>query len=276
MEPQLINEHLYEIDLEPGRYVLQVYKPESGRDSISETYALAFTFTEAAPVAPSGANAITTSDSTIDLTWIDNADSETGHRIERRVSGGSYSPLTTLPADSSSFTDTNLSAGTTYDYQIIAYNNDGDAPATEATTTTYSILENWRWIHFESISDTGDGADNADPEFDGLVNQIEFATGSDPETSSPNPIDHNLMGSLHQFSFTWRTNSELNFSIGYSDDLSNGFTFYPSTTLDAGSSPELELISSNTINSEFEILTCGIRDSITSDKVFIRLKIVTP
>lgn len=269
-------EHLYELGLEPGRYVLQVYKPASGRDSTSETYALAFNFAEGAPVATSGATAIATSSSTIDLSWNDNANNETGYQIERRTSGGSYSTLTTLTADSTSFTDNALEAGTTYEYQIISTNDDGHAPATETSATTYSLLENWRLTYFGSTSNTGDAADDADPEFDGLVNLIEFATGSAPNAGSTHPVNDDQLASTHAFSFTWLSNSTLDFSIGYSEDLSAGFTFYDSATLDADSSPEIEFISSTPIDSEFNTLTYGIRDSVTSDQVFIQLQVNTP
>jgi hypothetical protein len=266
-------EHLYELNLEPGRYVLQVYKPEDGFATATETYALAFNFEAGAPVAASDASAITLSSSSIQLNWNDNADSETGFRIERRVSGGTYTTLTTVEADTESYTDSNCAAGITYDYQIIATNDDGDADAAEASATTYTVQENWRLSYFGSISDSSDGADDADPDLDGLNNLIEFATGSAPDSSSSQPVSTDLLGSDHQFSFTWRTNSGLDYSIGYSEDLNDGFTDYSSSTLESDLSTELELISAETIDSAFETLTYGIRDSVTSDKVFIRLQI---
>ncbi|MGZ0655960.1 fibronectin type III domain-containing protein [Coraliomargarita sp. W4R72] len=269
-------EHLYQLALEPGRYVLQVYKPASGRTSVSETYALVFNFAAAAPLAASSANATTLSSSTIELNWTDNANRETGYRIERRSTGGNYSTLTTLPTDSEFYSDNSCTAGTTYEYQIIAYNDDGSAPAAEASATTYTVQENWRLTHFASISNSGDGADNADPEHDGLVNLIEFATGSEPLNSSQNPIDAQQIANDQQFSFTWRSNNQLDYSIGYSEDLSNGFTYYSSSTLASDLSAELEWISTQVIDSEFETLTYGIKDSVSADKAFIRLQIESP
>lgn len=269
-------EHLYELALDPGRYVLQVHKPESGRDSTSETYALAFNFEEAAPVAASNPSATTTSSNSIDLSWSDIAGNETGYRIERRITGNSYSTLTTLSAEAEAYTDATCAAGTTYDYQIIATNDDGDAPAAETSATTYTIQEEWRLLNFGSTINTGDGADDADPELDGLVNLIEFATGSDPDTASPNPIDNDQLSIDRQFSFIWRSNSGLDFSIGYTEDLAASFTYYSSTTINSGSSPKLEFIESSTIDSEFESLTYGIKDSVISGKAFIRLQIESP
>lgn len=266
-------EHLYELDLEPGKYVLQVYKPEDELVTASETYALAFNFEEGAPLAASDASATTISSSAIQLDWSDNSDSETGFRIERRISGGSYSSLTTVDADAVTYTDSSCAAGTTYEYQIIAYNDDGDADATETSATTYSVQEAWRLSYFGSTSDSDDSADDADPDLDGLNNLLEFATGSDPQNSSPNPISTEHLTNDQQFSFTWRSNSGYDYSIGYSEDLTAGFTYYSSSDIESSLSSELELISTETIDSEFETLTYGISDSVTSDKVFIRLQI---
>ncbi|WP_269524471.1 fibronectin type III domain-containing protein [Coraliomargarita parva] len=269
-------EHLYELALEAGRYVLQVYKPAADRDTTSETYALAFNFEAAAPVAAGDATALTLSSSSIQLDWTDNAGNETGYRIERRISGGSYSSLTTLAADIETYTDESCEAGTTYEYQIIAFNDDGDATAATASATTYSVQEQWRLDYFGSISNSGDGADDADPELDGQINLVEFSTAGDPGSFSPNPVSSDTLGSSGQFSFIWRTNSGFDFAIGYSEDLVAGFTYYDSSTLDSDLSPELELIGTSTIDSEFETRTYGIRDSVTSDKVFIQLQIITP
>jgi hypothetical protein len=229
----------------------------------------------AAPVAPSNAIANVISASEIDLSWTDNSSNETGYRIERRISGGSYSTLTTLAANTNSYTDSTCDAATSYEYQIIAFNDDGDSPAAEASSTTYSLLENWRFIHFGTTSNSGTAADTADPELDGLANLLEFATGTDPNSPNSNPLDISSLGNTREFSFTWRTNSTLDFSIGYSEDLNTGFTFYDSATLNAGSSPKLEFINSAPIDSEFETLTYGIRDSVTSDNAFIQLQVNT-
>ena len=43
-----------------------------------------------------------------------------------------------------------------------------------------SAQEQWRSQYFGSAANTGDGADDADPDFDGLVNRLEFAAGSHP------------------------------------------------------------------------------------------------
>ena len=70
------------------------------------------------------------------------------------------------------------------------------------TGTGITNLQAWRLQHFGSIDNSGQGADVNDPDFDGLSNLLEFATGSDPEQSSPMPGEITLNGSTIEFVYT--------------------------------------------------------------------------
>ncbi len=74
----------------------------------------------------------------ISLTWNDNARCEKGYKVERKVSGGTWTVLTdTLSKDSSSFTDTGLTPDTTYTYRVKASNDiDESFPSNEAFAKT--------------------------------------------------------------------------------------------------------------------------------------------
>lgn len=83
-------------------------------------------------VAPSNLAAIANAATLeVDLTWDDNADIETGYSIERALGNGAYSVIATLSADETSYTDTGLTAGSTYSYKVRASEN-----------TTYSTYSN--------------------------------------------------------------------------------------------------------------------------------------
>jgi hypothetical protein len=58
----------------------------------------------------------------------DNSKNETGFRLERRVSGGSFSLVNTLPQNSSLYEDLNIEPATQYTYRIQAYNQSGNSP----------------------------------------------------------------------------------------------------------------------------------------------------
>ncbi len=89
------------------------------------------------PPAPSNLVASALSNSSIQLTWTDNATTETGYRIERSADGVSYLQIGTVGADVVSYTSLYLTAGTTYYFRVRAYdglaNGDYSAVATAAT-----------------------------------------------------------------------------------------------------------------------------------------------
>lgn len=79
------------------------------------------------PAAPSNALAISTSPTQATLSWTDNSSNETGFKIERRASGGTFAPLTSVGANQTSLQDSNLNSGITYIYRVCATNTAGDS-----------------------------------------------------------------------------------------------------------------------------------------------------
>jgi len=77
------------------------------------------------PAAPTNLVGVTLTNTSIQLTWTDVATNETGYEIQRcTVSGGCvYAPLTTVAANSTSYTDGTVAYNTSYQYQIRATNN---------------------------------------------------------------------------------------------------------------------------------------------------------
>ncbi|MBQ9127444.1 MAG: fibronectin type III domain-containing protein, partial [Thermoguttaceae bacterium] len=91
-----------------------------------------------APVAPTDAafGAYDAESQSATLTWVDNADNETGYKVEVKGADGAWTVVATLGADATSYVAEGLAAGTTYEYRVSAFNDAGASSAVEATLTT--------------------------------------------------------------------------------------------------------------------------------------------
>jgi hypothetical protein len=92
------------------------------------------------PEAPTGLSAAATGSTTVDLSWTDLSDNETGFRVERKEgAAGVFSEAGTVAANTTSFPDTGLSPNTTYYYRVFAFNPSGDSSASDqANATTWA------------------------------------------------------------------------------------------------------------------------------------------
>jgi hypothetical protein len=104
----------------------------------SYTVSLSGGTTTTPPAAPSGLTATAASSSQINLVWTDNSTNETGFEIDRKTgSTGSWSQIATTGAGVTSYSNTGLTASTTYYYRVRATNSAGDsADSNEASATT--------------------------------------------------------------------------------------------------------------------------------------------
>lgn len=74
------------------------------------------------------------------LTWTDNATNETGYTVERAAADGVYGVIETLGANVVTYTNTGLTAGSTYTYQVRA--NTGTTYSSYSNVATAVIAEN--------------------------------------------------------------------------------------------------------------------------------------
>jgi hypothetical protein len=93
------------------------------------------------PQAPTDAKALVISSSDIAFLWQDNADNETGFKIYRSQSGGSYSQVATYGSIAGTGQGEQYNAGglqpdTNYCFRVYAYNNQGDSGYSQACAKT--------------------------------------------------------------------------------------------------------------------------------------------
>src|SRR2546428_14112921 len=72
--------------------------------------------------------------------WTDNSTNEAGFKIERMTgTTGTFAQVATVGANTSAYTDPNLSAGTTYCYRARAYNAAGDSAYSNQACGTAAV-----------------------------------------------------------------------------------------------------------------------------------------
>ena len=90
------------------------------------------------PAAPTNLAANAPDSSTVNLTWTDNSNNESGFIIERKTgSGGTYAQIAMVGANVTSYADQSVTAATTYFYRVRAM-NDAGASAYSATVNIRS------------------------------------------------------------------------------------------------------------------------------------------
>lgn len=107
--------------------------------------------TEVTPLAPTNLTGVLLN-SQVTLSWVDNATNETGFKIERKVGAGTYSLISTMGSNITTYTDASVATGQTYTYRVYSYNAIGNStnysneftisiptPITLPTVTTSTI-----------------------------------------------------------------------------------------------------------------------------------------
>ena len=82
----------------------------------------------AVPNAPSNLRKVTTTATSVQMRWTDNATNETGFYLERSLNGTTWTRIATLGRNVITYTNTGLSSLTSYSYRVQAYNSIGPSP----------------------------------------------------------------------------------------------------------------------------------------------------
>lgn len=88
------------------------------------------------PGAPTNLTANAASTNQINLAWTDNANNETGFKIERSINGTSFTEIATVAANVTSYSNTGLAGSTTYFYRVRASNSGGNSAYSNTVSAT--------------------------------------------------------------------------------------------------------------------------------------------
>ncbi|MDH5445566.1 MAG: fibronectin type III domain-containing protein [Gammaproteobacteria bacterium] len=129
------------------------------------------------PSEPTSLIAVYAYINSVTLSWSDNSDNETGFKVQRSTTSesGPFTTISTQAADSEGYTDTTVSAGTTYYYRIAAYNDGGNSytnvktlttgdsapslsgPASANTASDFTLSWSYGWSSGGGLVSSGDG-----------------------------------------------------------------------------------------------------------------------
>jgi len=120
-------------------------KTKSGSSSIESTFMIN---------APFGLSATAISTSQIDLSWQDNSFNDDGFEIERSWYPADFLVLATVPATTTSYSDTEVAPYTTYYYRVRALNSIGDR--SEYSNIANAFTFDYAWLPpFKAIAAGG-------------------------------------------------------------------------------------------------------------------------
>lgn len=143
--------------------------------------AFLFNSPPALPAAPSAPSA-SSSSSSVSLSWPVVAGA-TGYHVKRATTnGGPYAIVG--QSSGASLADAGLVNPATYYYVVSALNGNGEsANSPQVAVTLRTAAQSWRQTHFGTVNNSGDAADSADPDGDGVVNLLERAFAGDPRAA---------------------------------------------------------------------------------------------
>jgi hypothetical protein len=183
-------------------YRIRATNGEGASDYSNE---LSVTTLPPAPNAPSALSTGAIDTVSVELTWIDNADNESGFELERSDdSGASWTQAATPAADTTSLTDTSLDPATDYQYRLRAVNAGG----VSAWVTVSATTQTPDYLHVSTTGDDDSGNGTIESPWQTLEHalgqvssgqSIRMAEGTYPETALVWPDDQvNLEGGWNE------------------------------------------------------------------------------
>ena len=107
------------------------------------------------PAAPSNLAATAQGASTVNLSWVDNSNNESGFKIERSTDNVNFTQVALASVNATAYADTTVAASTLYYYRVRATNIIGDSAYTNtASTTTLATTGAIDIYHFDAGSGT--------------------------------------------------------------------------------------------------------------------------
>ncbi len=143
----------------------------------------------------------------------------------------------------------------TYTATLLVQTGDTNQPlVTLPVSLAITPRATWRQTHFGTAQNSGNAADTADPDQDGIINILEYAFNTDPNVPSPNPISFAVIGSHLTVTFkrTHPAPTDISYTPQVANDLTSGVwnsgpTYTSQTVTDNGNGTETVVVTDNAL-----------------------------
>jgi fibronectin type 3 domain-containing protein len=132
--------HYSDTGLTPSTQYTYRIKAQNALTSVYSAEVRATTISATAPLDPTNLVGTAVNSSEVSLSWTDQSLDEQGFKIERRTDTTSFAQVASIAANTVSYRDVGLSAGTQYFYRVTAFNANGNSNYTnEVSVVTPQI-----------------------------------------------------------------------------------------------------------------------------------------
>lgn len=197
------------------------------------------------PTAPTGLSATPASSSQINVSWTDASSNETGFKIERATNSTftqNLTLVTTTAANVTSYSNTGLTAGTTYYYRVRATTASGDSANSNTasaipTAGTSVLLSQGKTATASSVDNASRPASNA---FDGNTTTTRWASAY--TNNEWLQVDLGKTHQINRITLNWEAAYASSFKLQASDNGTTWTDLY-STTTGTGGTQDLTTLS---------------------------------
>ena len=142
----------------------------------------------------------------------------------------------------------------TYSAALLVQTGDANRPlVTLPVSLAITPRATWRQTHFGTAQNSGNAADTADPDHDGIINILEYAFDTDPNVPNANPISFAVVGNHLTVTFkrTHPAPADISYKPQVANDLTSGVwnsgsAFTSQTVTNNGDGTETVVVTDNT------------------------------
>ncbi len=135
-----------------------------------------------------------------------------------------FAPVSASNVVNVSFNPAGLAYGT-YSATLLVQTGDANQPlVTLPVSLAITPRATWRQTYFGTAQNSGNAADTADPDHDGIINILEYAFDTDPNVANSNPISFAVVGNHLTVTFkrTHPAPADISYTSQVADDLTSG------------------------------------------------------